>query len=96
MPIFGYGVFQIDDATTERCVTEALEVSYRMIDTAQAYGNEHGVCGGVPDRHAHPHAALRLSGCELCGIGRKAERVGRGNEMRKHARVRLLDDAGIG
>lgn len=43
MPMLGYGVFQIDDATTERCVTEALEVGYRLIDTAQAYGNERGV-----------------------------------------------------
>lgn len=43
MPLLGYGVFQIDDATTERCLGDALEVGYRLIDTAQAYGNERGV-----------------------------------------------------
>ena len=43
MPMLGYGVFQIDDATTERCVTDALATGYRLIDTAQAYGNERGV-----------------------------------------------------
>lgn len=43
MPMLGYGVFQIDDATTERCVADALQVGYRLIDTAQAYGNERGV-----------------------------------------------------
>jgi 2,5-diketo-D-gluconate reductase A len=43
MPMLGYGVFQIDDATTERCVSDALDCGYRLIDTAQAYGNERGV-----------------------------------------------------
>lgn len=43
MPMLGYGVFQIDDETTERCVGEALAAGYRLIDTAQAYGNERGV-----------------------------------------------------
>lgn len=43
IPVLGYGVFQIDDATTERCVADALQVGYRLIDIAQAYGNERGV-----------------------------------------------------
>lgn len=47
MPMLGYGVFQTPPAETERCVTEALEVGYRLIDTAQAYGNEEGVGAGV-------------------------------------------------
>ncbi|MNM94396.1 Glyoxal reductase [compost metagenome] len=41
MPILGYGVFQIaDQEECERCVLDAIEVGYRLIDTAQAYGNE--------------------------------------------------------
>ena len=40
MPMLGYGVFQTPPDQTERCVAEALEVGYRLIDTAQAYGNE--------------------------------------------------------
>ena len=47
MPMLGYGVFQIDDATTERCVTDALSVGYRLFDTAQAYGNERGVGAAI-------------------------------------------------
>ena len=43
MPVIGYGVFQIPPERTERCVRDALEVGYRLIDTAQAYGNEPGV-----------------------------------------------------
>ena len=44
MPILGYGVFQITDhEECERCVLDALEVGYRLIDTAQSYGNEEAV-----------------------------------------------------
>lgn len=44
MPILGYGVFQIDDQQEcERCVMDAIDVGYRLIDTAQAYGNEEAV-----------------------------------------------------
>lgn len=43
MPIEGYGVFQIDAEETERCVTDALSVGYRSIDTAAVYGNEEAV-----------------------------------------------------
>ena len=43
MPRLGYGVYQVDPATCEASVREALEVGYRAIDTAQAYHNEEGV-----------------------------------------------------
>ena len=53
MPQLGYGVFQVPNAETEGCVSDALKVGYRLIDTAQAYGNEEGVgaaiaASGVP------------------------------------------------
>mgnify|MGYP000872611362 CR=1 FL=1 len=47
IPQIGYGVFQTPPDQTERCVAEALEVGYRLIDTAQAYGNEEGVGAAV-------------------------------------------------
>ena len=47
MPMLGYGVFQTPPDQTERCVAEALEVGYRLIDTAQAYGHEEGVGAAV-------------------------------------------------
>lgn len=43
MPQMGYGFFQITPEECERCVSDALSVGYRMIDTAQAYWNEEGV-----------------------------------------------------
>ena len=43
MPQIGYGVYQVTPDECERCVSDALEVGYRMIDTAQAYANEEGV-----------------------------------------------------
>ena len=43
MPLVGYGVFQVSPEECERCVTDALAVGYRSIDTAQAYFNEEGV-----------------------------------------------------
>lgn len=43
IPQLGFGVFQIPPAETEKAVTEALEVGYRHIDTAEMYRNEKGV-----------------------------------------------------
>ena len=40
VPLVGLGVYQIEQKDCERCVREALEVGYRLIDTAQAYYNE--------------------------------------------------------
>ncbi len=47
MPILGYGVFLVDPKECERCVTDAIDAGYRMIDTAQAYYNEEGVGNAV-------------------------------------------------
>jgi len=44
MPILGFGVYQINDAEQcERCVYDAIETGYRLIDTAASYGNEEAV-----------------------------------------------------
>ncbi|MGT2929677.1 aldo/keto reductase [Streptococcus dentasini] len=54
MPAVGFGVFQIQDAdTTQQVVEEAIKTGYRLIDTAEAYGNEEAVgkaikASGVP------------------------------------------------
>lgn len=47
MPLIGYGVFQVSPSECERCVSDALKVGYRMIDTAQAYHNEEGVGSAI-------------------------------------------------
>lgn len=47
MPILGYGVYQISPEECERCVSDALSIGYRSIDTAQAYHNEEGVGNAI-------------------------------------------------
>lgn len=47
MPLLGYGVFKVDPKECERCVSDAISVGYRMIDTAQFYANEEAVGNAV-------------------------------------------------
>lgn len=47
MPMLGYGVFQIPQCETKKCVADALSVGYRLLDTAQMYMNEEGVGAGI-------------------------------------------------
>jgi len=48
MLILGFGVFQIADlAECERSVREAIDVGYRLIDTAASYGNEESVGNAI-------------------------------------------------
>ena len=49
MPMLGYGVFQIPAEDTKRCVSDAISVGYRSIDTAQGYYNEEGVGEAVSE-----------------------------------------------
>ncbi len=60
MPILGYGVYQVDPKECERCVSDALEVGYRLIDTAQAYYNEEGV-GAAISNNGIPREELFLT-----------------------------------
>ncbi|CAM5525049.1 aldo/keto reductase [Sphingobium scionense] len=44
MPSLGFGVFQVPDpAECERSVRDAIDVGYRLLDTATSYGNEEAV-----------------------------------------------------
>lgn len=47
MPQLGYGVYQIPKAECESCVLNALNVGYRLIDTAQSYFNEEEVGSAI-------------------------------------------------
>lgn len=47
IPMLGLGTWFIDDDKVAQAVTDAVEIGYRNIDTAQAYGNERGVGEGV-------------------------------------------------
>ena len=61
IPLLGYGVYQIPDhAECERCVLDALDLGYRLIDTAQAYGNEEAV-GRAIHRSGIPRETLFIT-----------------------------------
>jgi len=48
MPVLGFGVFQMRDLEEcERAVRDAIEVGYRLIDTAASYLNEEAVGRGI-------------------------------------------------
>ncbi|NML04816.1 aldo/keto reductase [Sphingomonas sp. G-3-2-10] len=48
MPSLGFGVFQVPDpAECERSVRDAIDVGYRLLDTATSYGNEDAVGNAI-------------------------------------------------
>lgn len=47
MPVLGYGVYQVTKDECERCVSDALKIGYRLIDTAQSYFNEEEVGNAI-------------------------------------------------
>ena len=47
---FGFGVFQVkDEEECKRVVLDAIDAGYRLIDTAQSYGNEEAVCKAIQE-----------------------------------------------
>lgn len=47
IPKLGLGTWFIEDGAAAQAVRDAVQLGYRLIDTAQAYGNERGVGEGV-------------------------------------------------
>ena len=47
MPIVGFGTFMLSGETCTQSVVSAINSGYRMIDTAEAYGNEREVGDGI-------------------------------------------------
>lgn len=85
MPQLGYGVYQVEKETCERCVLDALETGYRLIDTAQAYGNEKEVGdairkSGIPRKEIFLTTKVWIDsfGYELCkeSVERSMEKLG--------------------
>ena len=76
MPQLGFGTYQIKDpAECERAVRDAIDVGYRLIDTAASYGNEEAVgkavrtCG-VPREELFVTTKLWLSDASYEGAKR--------------------------
>ena len=65
MPKLGYGVYQVSNEECERCVLDAISVGYRLIDTAQAYGNEEAV-GNAINKCGIPREEFLLQ--QRCGL----------------------------
>lgn len=86
MPMVGFGVFQMAPEVCERAVAEALEVGYRLIDTASSYKNEQAV-----------GAAIRRSGLprEALFVTSKAFVNEMGREATREACLRSLDNLGL-
>lgn len=49
IPQLGLGVWQIPNGQVVSVVRQALEIGYRLIDTAKVYGNEEGVGRGIAE-----------------------------------------------
>ncbi|MCA9833488.1 MAG: aldo/keto reductase [Thermomicrobiales bacterium] len=47
MPLLGFGVFQMTDEEAEQSVVDAIDIGYRLIDTATSYMNERAVGRGI-------------------------------------------------
>lgn len=61
MPCVGFGVYQIkDEKTCVQAVLDAIDVGYRMIDTAQSYGNE-GAVGKAIKKSSVPRNELFIT-----------------------------------
>lgn len=79
MPILGFGVYQVPDAAEcERSVRDALEVGYRLIDTAAAYMNEEAVgrairASGVPRKDVFVTTKLWIQDASYEGAKRGFE-----------------------
>lgn len=83
MPRIGYGVYQVDPAECERCVTDALSAGYRMIDTAQAYHNEEGVGAAVAKSGIGRHELFLVSKVWISNYGYEKAKASIDESLRK-------------
>jgi 2,5-diketo-D-gluconate reductase A len=86
MPRLGLGTWPMDDAAAEVTVATAIELGYRLVDTAENYGNERGVGRG-----------LKASGLprEELFVTTKFNKRWHGVELAAEAYERSLDRLGL-
>ena len=77
IPALGFGTWPLDDREAERMVAAALDVGYRLFDTAEEYGNERGV-GRAVDRagSSPPSCSSRRSSTDAGTGSRRSSRPG--------------------
>ncbi len=83
MPQLGYGVYQVSQDECERCVTDALEVGYRHIDTAQSYYNEEQVGSAIETSGVDRGGIFLTTKVWLEHYGEGATRVSVEDSLRK-------------
>ncbi len=49
IPILGLGTYGIPYSETKKCVLDAIDCGYRLIDTAQYYGNENLIGNAITE-----------------------------------------------
>ena len=57
MPLLGLGVYDMHDKEAEQAVLNALEIGYRLIDTAAIYNNETEI-GNAVEKVAYPEVVF--------------------------------------
>ena len=75
VPALGLGTWQLTGRTCRETVRTALELGYRHVDTAQAYGNERQVGRGIADADVDREDVFLVT--KLTGGNRDAESVRR-------------------
>ena len=75
MPMLGFGTFLTAGTDCERAVAEAIRAGYRMIDTAEAYGNEAEVGSGVKASGADRGELFLVTKVNFKSYGRARETV---------------------
>jgi hypothetical protein len=85
MPVLGFGVYQIPAEETEQAVIDALATGYRLLDTAEAYGNEEAVGRAI----AQVRRAGDPSVADPARDRRDPEVGPRRADAREHRRLRL-------
>lgn len=83
MPQIGYGIYQVNPDECERCVSDALSVGYRMIDTAQAYHNEEGVGSAVKKSGLKREEVFIVSKVWLSNYGEEKAKASIEESLRK-------------
>lgn len=83
MPQIGYGVYQVSPEECERCVSDALSVGYRMIDTAQAYNNEEGVGNAIKKSNVNRNDIFLVSKVWISNYGYEATKASIDESLRK-------------
>ena len=62
MPVLGFGVYQVDGAICERCVSDALAAGYRSIDTAAPW---RGPSAGAASLRGAPEDMVRIAALDM-------------------------------